>query len=130
MTQPAMTGEEVLRELDDVVGVPVPVGPYGKKLHRIRTAVASLLAERDGLKVENERIARFAEIGSLDSWIRLSDDDKRKWFVMFTDREAEYREIIRDLCELRQEGWNICTKPVWQERVQKAWARAFGLFEP
>jgi hypothetical protein len=46
MTQPAMTGEEVLLALDNIQRDL----SYVSKMSEVRTAVAALLAERDGLR--------------------------------------------------------------------------------
>jgi len=58
-------------------------------------------------EAELDSINAVANCGSVDSWIALSDDDKRKWFVQTLHRDSEKTRAIRKL-EAKVERQRIC----------------------
>ncbi len=48
---------------------------------------------------ELSRINRIASCGSVDSWMSLSDDDKRKWFAVTLDVDQQKADRIKALEE-------------------------------
>ena len=52
--------------------------------------------ELEALRAELRRINNVASCGTTDSWMSLSDDDKRKWFAQSIHTDAEKAKIIKE----------------------------------
>lgn len=65
--------------------------------------IAEELAVRDmeieRLRTELKRIENLANCGSVDSWMSLSDEQKRKWFAVTLHVDSEKAKIIREQSE-------------------------------
>lgn len=54
-------------------------------------------AENDQLRAELARIHSVGSCGTVDSWLSLSDDQKREWFATTLHRDSEQCKTIRAL---------------------------------
>lgn len=52
--------------------------------------------EAERLRNELKRIENIANCGSVDSWMSLSDDQKREWFAVTLHVDSEKAKIIRE----------------------------------
>ena len=55
------------------------------------------------LETELARINRVAACGTVDSFLKLSDDDKRKWFVMAIKESERRKKAEEELAALRKQ---------------------------
>lgn len=53
--------------------------------------------EIDRLRKELNRIKRVGSCGTVDSWLSLSDEQKREWFATTLHRDSEQTKTIREL---------------------------------
>lgn len=65
------------------------------------TDYAKLEAEAQALREELARIDALANCGSVQNWLKLSDEDKAKWFELYCRKDDENVAMRRELEERR-----------------------------
>ena len=63
--------------------------------HRVEL-MEEAACEIEALRKELRRINNVASCGTADSWMSLSDDDKRKWFAQSIHIDGEKAKIIKE----------------------------------
>lgn len=61
----------------------------------------ALEADAQALKAELNRINVLANCGSVQNWLKLSDEDKAKWFWLYCQKDDENVMLGRELEEFR-----------------------------
>lgn len=62
----------------------------------------ALEAETVSLREELHRINSLANCGSVQNWLKLSDEDKAKWFYLYCQKDSENVALRRELDDLRE----------------------------
>ena len=75
--------------------------PASSQIITLERMLREAEAERDRLRAELEQIARVANCGSVDSWLALPDEHKRKWFALLADESSRKAKAIREADALR-----------------------------
>lgn len=66
-------------------------------------ALSQLQAENAELRREIKKIKGTAECGTSDSFLQLSDDDKRVWFALSVAESTRRKKAEEEVAELRRE---------------------------
>lgn len=61
-----------------------------------------LISTVERLEHDIGRIQSFANCGSVQNWLKLSDEDKAKWFYLYCQKDSENVALRRELDDLRE----------------------------
>lgn len=70
-----------------------------------------LCAERDQLRAELDSIRRMAECGTVQNWLKLSDEEKANWFALMVGTDSENKRLRAELSALKAQqepvAWRV-----------------------
>lgn len=93
---------------------------------RSRSVAKTLAEEITRLRAELKRIETLANCGSVDSWMSLSDQQKREWFAVTLHVDSEKAKIIREQADeierLREEVQRLSARLIEERHAAEiAW---------
>jgi len=80
-------------------------------------SLSAQVVELSEQKKKFDRLERMAACGTVDSWMQLSDEDKRAWFAIAV-RDSSARKSAEKLAEVRQERVEVLEAQVAELKEQ------------
>lgn len=85
-----------------VIGMPYEMAMESELSRRqFYSRAQSILAQTQALREELSRINSLANCGSVQNWLKLSDEDKAKWFALYCQHDDENVAMRREMEALR-----------------------------